>query len=169
MSPPSEAIQNDKNKETKLELMTNERRKRTIDTIFAVFKDSTRRKILELIKHMKLTADEITKEIGISRPAVEKHLKQMLEIGLIERVADTYPTLKYLYSVSPAGLKLIATFEDAIDQYISTLISEYSQKLSIEEQRYILGMTSKERYEAVKKRYTSMIQILNEEVEHSGG
>ncbi|MHA1686610.1 MAG: ArsR family transcriptional regulator [Candidatus Heimdallarchaeaceae archaeon] len=161
--------QNNLNMQKQLTLMNiGNNRNRIINTIFAIFKDPTRRKILQLIKHMKLTADEITSELGISRPAVEKHLKQMLEIGLIERVADTYPTLKYLYSVSTAGLELIANFEDSVNQYITTLIAEYSKKLDNEEQRYVLGMTSRARYEAVKKRYESILRVLSQESESRG-
>ena len=79
-----------------------------VDIIYSIFRDSTRRKILTLLGNMKLTADELTKELGISRPAVEKHLKQMLEIGLIERKADTYPTLKYIYTIPSPGLELLS-------------------------------------------------------------
>ena len=162
--------QNNLNSHKQLILMNiGTSRNRIINTIFAIFKDPTRRKILQLIKHMKLTADEITSELGISRPAVEKHLKQMLEIGLIERVADTYPTLKYLYSVSSAGLELIANFEDSVNQYITTLIAEYSKKLDNEEQRYVLGMTSKSRYEAVKQRYESILKALSLDNNEDGG
>ena len=131
-----------------------------VDTIFSIFRDSTRRTILQLLSNMKLTADELTKELQISRPAVEKHLKQMLEIGLIERKADTYPTLKYIYTIPTPGIDLLSNVNDAIDTFITSLRGEYSRRLENEEQMYVLGMSSKERYEAIKESYGSILEKL---------
>jgi len=133
-----------------------------IDTIYSIFRDSTRRKILTLLGNMKLTADELTKELKISRPAVEKHLKQMLEIGLIERKADTYPTLKYIYTIPTPGIDLLSNVRDAIDTFVSSLREEYTRRLENEEQMYVLGMSSKERYEAIKDSYNSILEKLNQ-------
>ncbi|MHA1952878.1 MAG: ArsR/SmtB family transcription factor [Candidatus Heimdallarchaeaceae archaeon] len=131
-----------------------------IDTIYSIFRDATRRKILRLLSSMKLTADELTKELKISRPAVEKHLKQMLEIGLIERKADTYPTLKYIYTIPEPGVDLISNIQDSIETFISSLMEEFTRRLENEEQMYLLGMSSKERYEAIKVSYTSILEKL---------
>lgn len=131
-----------------------------IDVIYSIFRDGTRRKILTFLGNMKLTADELTKELGISRPAVEKHLKQMLEIGLIERKADTYPTLKYIYTIPSPGLDLLSNVRDAIDTFVSSLREEYTRRLENEEQMYVLGMSSKDRYEAIKKSYNSILERL---------
>ncbi|TFG10754.1 ArsR family transcriptional regulator [Candidatus Heimdallarchaeota archaeon] len=131
-----------------------------VDTIYSIFRDSTRRTILKLLSNMKLTADELTKELDISRPAVEKHLKQMLEIGLIERKADTYPTLKYIYTIPVPGIDLLSNVSDAIDTFITTLREEYNRRLENEEQMYVLGMSSKERYEAIKESYGSVLDKL---------
>ena len=131
-----------------------------VDTIYSILRDSTRRTILKLLGNMKLTADELTKELGISRPAVEKHLKQMLEIGLIERKADTYPTLKYVYTKPVPGIDLLSNVNDAIDTFITSLTEEYNRRLENEEQMYVLGMSSKDRYEAIKESYGSILEKL---------
>ena len=121
-----------------------------VDTIFSIFKDITRRKILSMLLEINRTADEITKELGISRPAVEKHLKMMLDIGLIERRAETYPTMKYFYSIPEPGKELISNLYDDIETFVSSMRDEYTRRLDQEEQKFILGMSSKERYDAIK-------------------
>lgn len=133
-----------------------------VDVIYSIFRDASRRKILTLLSNMKLTADELTKELQISRPAVEKHLKQMLDIGLIERKADTYPTLKYIYTIPEPGVDLLSNVKDSIDQFITSLKEEYTRRLENEEQMYLLGMSSKERYEAIKESYTSILEKLRQ-------
>ncbi|MCG3215166.1 MAG: winged helix-turn-helix transcriptional regulator [Candidatus Heimdallarchaeota archaeon] len=131
-----------------------------IDVIYSIFRDGTRRKILSLLSSMKLTADELTNELKISRPAVEKHLKQMLDIGLIERSADTYPTLKYIYTIPTPGVELLSNVQDAIDHFITSLRDEYARRLENEEQKFLLGMSSKERFEAIKGDYNSILEKL---------
>jgi len=72
--------------------------KSVVNIIFSILKDKRRRRILSMLSRKQLTADDITSSLKISRPAVEKHLKQMLEIGLIERIAETIPNLHFIYS-----------------------------------------------------------------------
>ena len=131
-----------------------------IDQIYSILRDGTRRKILVLLSNMKLTADELTKELAISRPAVEKHLKQMLDIGLIERIADTYPTLKYLYTIPELSVDLMSNIQDSIEEFITSIKDDYSRRLENEEQLYLLGTSSKERYEAIKDKYGSILERL---------
>lgn len=131
-----------------------------IDQIYSILRDNTRRRILTLLSNMKLTADDLTKELEISRPAVEKHLKQMLEIGLIERIADTYPTLKYLYTIPEPSIELTSNIQDSIEEFVTSLREDYSRRLENEEQLYLLGMSTKERYEAIKAQYGSILNKL---------
>ena len=131
-----------------------------IDKIYSILRDNTRRKILTLLSNMKLTADDLTKELAISRPAVEKHLKQMLDIGLIERIADTYPTLKYLYTIPDPSVDLMSNIQDSIEEFVTSIKDDYSRRLENEEQLYLLGMSSKERYESIKEKYSSILEKL---------
>ncbi|MHA1259182.1 MAG: ArsR/SmtB family transcription factor [Candidatus Heimdallarchaeaceae archaeon] len=136
----------------------------TVDIIYSIFSVKTKRKILTLLSNMKLTADEITTALGISRPAVEKHLKQMLEIGLIERKAETYPSLKYVYTIptpGTPGIELISNLKDSIDQFLISLKEEFIRRLENEEQLYLLGISSKERYEAIKESYKAILDKLS--------
>jgi len=131
-----------------------------VNDIYSIFRDTTRRKILSMLNTMKMTADELTQELSISRPAVEKHLKQMLEIGLIERKAETFPTLKYLYSIPEPGQELISNLYDSVETFVSSLRDEYTRRLENEEQMFLLGMSSKERYDAIKDSYKTILAKL---------
>ncbi len=131
-----------------------------VETICNILRDSTRRHILAMLMEMKMTADDITQQLDISRPAVEKHLKQMLEIGLIERRAETYPTLHYIYSLPDVSESLIRSLQDTMDEYVTMLKEDYTNRLENEEQRYLLGMSSKERYVALKETYNAILNQL---------
>lgn len=131
-----------------------------VESIYNILRDSTRRHILAMLMEMKMTADDITQQLEISRPAVEKHLKQMLEIGLIERRAETYPTLHYIYSLPDVSESLIRSLQDTMDEYVTMLKEDYTNRLENEEQRYLLGMSSKERYVALKETYNAILDQL---------
>lgn len=53
--------------------------------IFAVLADPTRRAMLELLANQDRTAGELVKAFPrLTQPAVSKHLKSLLKIGLVE-------------------------------------------------------------------------------------
>ncbi len=128
------------------------------ESIFSIFRDQTRRKILTMLSDVKMTADELTQNLEISRPAVEKHLKQMLEVGLIERRSESYPTLRYIYSIPQFTQELISSFHDVVEQFIISMKDEYTRRLENEEQMFLLGRSTKERYFAVKEAYGTILE-----------
>jgi DNA-binding transcriptional ArsR family regulator len=128
--------------------------------IFSIMRDEKRRKIMSMLGNKKLTADEITSSLKISRPAVEKHLKLMLEIGLIERIAETIPNLHYIYSIPDYSLDLISDIYEGIENFIEFLKEDYINRLEREEQLFLIGMSSKEKYEAIRQKHEDILRKL---------
>lgn len=64
-----------------------------LDAQFAAFADPTRRAILAQLARGEATVSELQRPLGISQPAVSRHLKLLEEAGLIEqsRAAQTRP------------------------------------------------------------------------------
>ncbi len=56
-----------------------------MNKVFKALKDSTRRKILELLKEKDLTAGEISRHFNISKPSISHHLEILFQAGLISR------------------------------------------------------------------------------------
>ncbi len=56
-----------------------------MNKVFKALKDSTRRKILELLKKKDLTAGEISRHFNISKPSISHHLEVLFQAGLISR------------------------------------------------------------------------------------
>jgi len=132
-----------------------------INSLFSILRDEKRRKILNLLGRTgrgKMTADNLAKELKISRPAVEKHLKQMLEIKLIERSAETIPNLHFIYFIPEHSQDLVSDLNDCLETFINALEEKYAQRLETEEQLFLLGGSSKEKYESIKKDYNKILQ-----------
>lgn len=69
--------------------------------------DGTRRTILELLRERPRAVGEIADELPVSRPAVSKHLKLMLDAGLVEA---TQTGTRRIYRIRPAGFAEIVRY-----------------------------------------------------------
>ncbi|HWX86563.1 MAG TPA: metalloregulator ArsR/SmtB family transcription factor [Solirubrobacteraceae bacterium] len=59
-----------------------------LDRSFAACAHPIRRGILERLSEGELTVGEATRDFGVSKPAISKHLKVLEEAGTIVRVID---------------------------------------------------------------------------------
>ncbi|MHA1110976.1 MAG: ArsR family transcriptional regulator [Promethearchaeota archaeon] len=136
-----------------------------LDLVFSVFRDSKRRTILWLLDKNELTADTLAEKIKISRPALEKHTKQMMDFGLLERRAETIPNLHYLYFIPDYTRELIRGLLDSADNFQNAVESEYNERIENQEQLFILGNINKSRYTAIKTQYEKILNKIGNELE----
>ncbi len=54
-----------------------------IDDVFSALADQNRRKILMMLADNELTVKSITEKFEVSRPAISKHLKVLLDTNLV--------------------------------------------------------------------------------------
>ncbi len=59
-----------------------------MNILFKALNDSTRRRILELLKKNDMTAGEIAEEFNISKPSISHHLDLLKQAGLVEAVKE---------------------------------------------------------------------------------
>lgn len=135
-----------------------------LDLVFSVFRDSRRRTILWLLDKNELTADTLAEKLGISRPALEKHTKQMMDFGLLERRAETIPNLHYLYFIPDYSRELIRGLLDSVDNFRTAIETEYNERIENQEQLFILGNINKSRYTAVKIQYEKILKKIGNEI-----
>jgi DNA-binding transcriptional ArsR family regulator len=60
----------------------------SLDRSFAACSHPIRRGILERLSEREMTVGEATRDFGVSKPAISKHLKVLEEAGTIVRVID---------------------------------------------------------------------------------
>ena len=132
-----------------------------LDLVFNVFRDSKRRTILWLLDKNELTADTLAEKLGISRPALEKHTKQMMDFGLLERRAETIPNLHYLYFIPEFTRELVRGLFDSVDNFRNAIDSEYSERIENQEQLFILGNINKAHYTAIKTQYEGILNKIS--------
>jgi DNA-binding transcriptional ArsR family regulator len=60
----------------------------TLDRAFAACSHPIRRGILERLSAGEMTVSEATRDFGVSKPAISRHLRALEEVGAIVRVID---------------------------------------------------------------------------------
>lgn len=119
--------------------------------LLSILQDETRCKILMSLNLQPSHPDILVNEIGVSRTAIEKHLKQLLNFGILERRTQTYPRLRYVYSLTLAAQNLIDAISISSDQFINSTREDFADKLTQTEQAFIFNVIAKSEYEQIKK------------------
>jgi DNA-binding transcriptional ArsR family regulator len=70
-------------------------------TLFDVLSDGSRRQILDLLLDRERSVNELVGSLGMSQPAVSKHLRVLREAGLVEVRTDAQ---RRLYRIRPEPL-----------------------------------------------------------------
>lgn len=81
-----------------------------VAVVFACLADETRREVLDVVlRHGRVSASAIAREVPVSRQAIAKHLTLLAEAGLVgsERVGR-----EVLYAVRPEPLQAAARWLD---------------------------------------------------------
>jgi predicted transcriptional regulator len=130
--------------------------------LLSILQDETRMKILTILSDFQVHPEILVQETGLSRTAIEKHLKQLLNFGLLERRAQTYPRLRYIYSLSPEAEVLIETIGTATEQYRDNMVSKWTDELTQIEQGYVFGALQKQEFEELKINFKERINGLED-------
>lgn len=100
-----------------------------MDTLFAVLVEPNRRRILDLLRDGQRSVNEIVEALGLSQPAVSKHLRVLKEAGLVEVRPDAQ---RRLYALRPETLseldewlapyrRLWEKHLDALERHLDTM------------------------------------------------
>jgi DNA-binding transcriptional ArsR family regulator len=73
-------------------------------SVFSIVAEPSRRQILDLLGETERPVGELVDRLGLSQPAVSKHLRILREAGLVEVRGDAQ---RRLYSVRPEPLRAI--------------------------------------------------------------
>jgi len=134
-------------------------------SLLAILQDPTRSKILKVLADYSVHPEVLVEETGVSRTAIEKHLKQLLNYGILERRAQTYPRLRYVYSLTSEAEVLLDLISSATEQFADGVKEKWEDELSQIEQGYVFGALQKEEFEKIKQDFVSRLNCLTPERE----
>ena len=77
---------------------------RSVESVFEIIAEPNRRAILSLLVLSEQSVGEIERQLGMSQPAVSKHLRVLREAGFVEATVDAQ---RRLYRLKPEPLREI--------------------------------------------------------------
>lgn len=88
--------------------------------------DGTRQRILRLLGDGEMRASDIAASFDAARPTIAKHLKVLLDAGLVRVRAEGRARI---YSLEPGPLKLAAARVKALDELLAQGLERLGQHL----------------------------------------
>jgi DNA-binding transcriptional ArsR family regulator len=76
-----------------------------MSAVLEVVAEPTRRRILDLLRHDERAVGDLVARLGISQPAVSKHLRVLRDAGLVEVRVDAQ---RRVYRLQPEPLRALA-------------------------------------------------------------
>ena len=74
---------------------------RLIDRTFSALADPHRRQVIELLRERPRRAGELAEAVGLSPPAMSRHLKTLRESRLVEETPAEFDTRVRIYRLRP--------------------------------------------------------------------
>jgi DNA-binding transcriptional ArsR family regulator len=72
------------------------------DDLFEILAEPNRRRVLDLLRERERTVGELVDALGMSQPAVSKHLRVLRDAGLVEARVDAQ---RRVYTLRPGPLE----------------------------------------------------------------
>jgi DNA-binding transcriptional ArsR family regulator len=97
----------------------------TLDTTFAALADPTRRGVIDLLRKQPWRAGDLADQLGMSRPAMSRHLKVLRTTGLIEPASDEDDMRARVYRLRPEPFSLLRTWLDDVERFWSGQLASF--------------------------------------------
>lgn len=90
-----------------------------LDATLAALADPNRRGVVDLLRHQPRRAGDLAHELGMSRPAMSRHLKVLRRTGLIEPASDDADARARIYRLKPDPFTGLRRWLDEVEQFWS--------------------------------------------------
>jgi DNA-binding transcriptional ArsR family regulator len=88
-----------------------------LDATLAALADPSRRGVVDLLRRRPLRAGDIADELGMSRPAMSRHLKVLRRTGLVEPASDDADARARIYRLRPEPFGELRRWLDEIERF----------------------------------------------------
>jgi DNA-binding transcriptional ArsR family regulator len=86
-----------------------------LDRAFAALADRTRRRTIELLRARPQRAGELAESLGVSPPALSRHLRILRECRLVEATADDGDARVHVYRLRPQPFAQLRAWVERIE------------------------------------------------------
>jgi DNA-binding transcriptional ArsR family regulator len=88
-----------------------------LDGTFTALADANRRGVIDLLRRRPRRAGELAEELGMSRPAMSRHLRVLRTSGLIEPASDEADARARIYRLRPEPFSALRGWLDEVERF----------------------------------------------------
>jgi DNA-binding transcriptional ArsR family regulator len=88
-----------------------------LDATLAALADPSRRGVVDLLRHRPWRAGDLADQLGMSRPAMSRHLKVLRRTGLIEPEGDEADARARVYRLKPEPFSALRRWLDEVELF----------------------------------------------------
>lgn len=107
--------------------------RRAVDAALAALADPTRRRVVELLGGRPHRAGELAEALGLSAPAMSRHLKALKQSGLVEEAHPDFDARVRVYALKRDGLSALKNWVDSTESMWASQLSAF--KAHVEKRR----------------------------------
>lgn len=90
--------------------------RRKLDRTFSALADPNRRSVVELLRQRPHRAGEISEALGLTPPALSRHLKTLRESGLIEETDHAFDARVRIYALKDGAMSDLKKWLEETDK-----------------------------------------------------
>jgi DNA-binding transcriptional ArsR family regulator len=99
----------------------------TVDATFVALADPARRGAIDLLRKRPRRAGELADELGLSAPAMSRHLRVLRDTGLVERAFDDDDARANIYRLRPEKFMQLRTWLDEVDRFWALQLDAFAK------------------------------------------
>jgi DNA-binding transcriptional ArsR family regulator len=98
-----------------------------LDEMFVALADPSRRGVIDLLRKKPHRAGELADELGLSAPAMSRHLRVLRDTGLVERAFDDDDARANVYRLRREKFMQLRTWLDEIERFWALQLDAFAR------------------------------------------
>ncbi len=96
-----------------------------LDGTFEALADPTRRGVIDVLRRGPRRAGELADELGMTRPAMSRHLRVLRTTGLVEPAGDEADARAKVYRLRPEQFLALRTWLEQVERFWTMELSAF--------------------------------------------
>jgi DNA-binding transcriptional ArsR family regulator len=97
----------------------------SVDATFAALADPARRGVVELLREKPRRAGELAEALGLSPPAMSRHLRVLRQRGLVEPAHDEADARAKIYRLRPEPFSQLRAWVESVERFWELELSAF--------------------------------------------
>ncbi len=102
---------------------------RNVDAVLAALADPQRRKVVDVLRTGPRSAGDLSKQVGVSAPAMSRHLRLLKTCGLVGETHPKYDARVRVYALKPGPLSELKAWLETTERLWADQLASFKKHL----------------------------------------